>query len=385
MGSAEIPPDPKSLLDDNQLDGKAEELAKWLSNKKSVLCLTGAGLSTDSGIPDYRGNNGSYHKVCTHTEGVLFLSIIIAHIVISCFLKGHKPIIHQMFMESEYQRKRYWGRSMVGWSKFDAAKPNRGHYALAALERHGILGVQMEDKQEFYDELDQDEFLLSSGQRQLAVITQNVDSLHQAAGSKEVLQIHGGGRVVRCMRCGHRMDRNEYHQMLEIYNQDWIDEHQPLLVQDDEGTNREGKGQNQMRPDGDAQLGQQADYNQVRLPTCPHCQESNLIKPDVVFFGDTVPKNRVAICQEAVDSSDGILVVGSSLAVHSAYRHIRAASHKKIPLAILNVGQTRAEAEGLEGIFKIEASISDTLERCVRKMVEMDAGRSECEVSSAFR
>lgn len=332
------PADPRSIIENQgQLEEEAFKLAEWLSSRRNVFCMTGAGLSTDSGIPDYRGHRGSYHV-------------------------GHKPIIHQQFMDSAYQRQRYWGRSMIGWKKFDTAKPNKGHYALVALESMGQLGVSMEDRVEFYDSFDRDEFLFTSGQRRLTILTQNVDSLHDRAGSKDVLALHGGNRDVICMICGHRMARKDYQQQLEERNSVWLQEHISLLEDDSESLNQ-GQKQTQLRPDGDAEL-QQANYSDVNLPPCSCCQEG-FFKPDVVFFGDSVPKNRVAICQQAVENCDGILVVGSSLAVHSVFRHVRAASQKNIPVAILNVGETRAEAEGLNSLIKFEAPISDTLEQCV--------------------
>ena len=326
-----IPADPRSVISSPlHLEEKALQLADWLSSHKKVFCLTGAGLSTDSGIPDYRGHKGSYHV-------------------------GHKPVLHQQFIENVQQRKRYWGRSMVGWKKFDRAEPNSGHYSLAALEKMGFLGVNMEDQQDYYDDFEKDEFLFSSGQRRLTILTQNVDSLHDRAGSKDVLALHGGNRDVRCMNCGHRMLRNDYQDHLAQVNSEWLDEH--LLRQEDmEATPK-------MRPDGDAEL-KQANYGNVHLPDCPKCG-NGFFKPDVVFFGDSVPKHRVAICQQAVQNCDGILVVGSSLAVHSAFRHIRTASQKGASVAILNVGETRAEAEGLDNLVKIEAPIGDTLEQCV--------------------
>jgi len=336
------PVDPQSMIQHpDQLDEKASQLVEWFSSKRNVFCLTGAGLSTDSGIPDYRGHKGSYHV-------------------------GHKPIIHQQFIDSSHQRRRYWGRSMVGWKTFDQAKPNKGHYSLATLERMGCLGVNMEDKVDFYDDLDRDEFLFTSGQRRLTVLTQNVDSLHDRAGSKDVLAIHGGNKIVRCMKCGHRMPRNDYQEQLEEINRDWLKEHLYRLEEEDKESSKRRQQQNQLRPDGDAQL-MKANYDEVYLPLCPCCQDG-FFKPDVVFFGDTVPKHRVRICQQAVENCDGILVIGSSLAVHSAFRHVRAASQKGVSVAILNVGETRAEAEGLEGLVKIEAPIGDTLERCVGMM-----------------
>ena len=325
---SEVPPDPKTLLSASALEEKAEQLYDWFRGKQSVLCITGAGLSTDSGIPDYRGNNGSYHR-------------------------GHKPIIHQQYMESDATRRRYWGRSMVGWSEFDSAQPNPGHFALADLERMGRIGVHVDDRPEFYEPNDADEYYFSPGHQKLAIVTQNVDSLHQRAGSEKVLQIHGKGSLIQCMNCGIRRDRNEFHRELETANQEWVTEAR-------QGYERSSE----MRPDGDAAVKKEVDYNQVHVPNCPHCK-TGFYKPDVVFFGDTVPKQRVEMVKAAVDSSDGILVVGTSLAVHSAYRHVRAASQKGIPIAILNVGETRAEAEGLDGILKFEAPAGDTLSACV--------------------
>eukprot|EP00529_Nitzschia_sp_RCC80_P020727 CAMPEP_0113490914 /NCGR_PEP_ID=MMETSP0014_2-20120614/27289_1 /TAXON_ID=2857 /ORGANISM="Nitzschia sp." /LENGTH=397 /DNA_ID=CAMNT_0000384695 /DNA_START=378 /DNA_END=1571 /DNA_ORIENTATION=- /assembly_acc=CAM_ASM_000159 len=336
-GDGSVPPNPFSLLDDEQLDKQVHQLASWFDSSirrgvgggGGILCLTGAGLSTESGIPDYRGHKGSYHR-------------------------GHKPMLHQAYTSSEYQRKRYWGRSMIGWKKFDGTLANKGHVALAELERHGHVGVQMEDREEFYDEDEKDEFLFTSGQRSLSVVTQNVDSLHQSAGSKDVVHLHGRGRDLKCMNCGSRMDRNVFHDELQATNRDWLDEIVQGLKTVDENDNQ--------RPDGDANLS--ADFNHVHVPDCPHCR-SGFWKPDVVFFGDSVPKHRVELCRQAVEDCNGLLIVGTSLAVHSAFRHVRAASQMGKPIAVLNVGETRAEAEGLDGILKVEAPIGDTLDRLV--------------------
>jgi len=315
------PPDPQSLLSPDQLQEQVERLVDWWQDKNRVLCMTGAGLSTESGIPDYRGSEGSYHR-------------------------GHKPMVHDQFMKSEYQRKRYWGRGMVGWKSFHETSPNAGHLALADLERMGRLGVSFEDQADFYDDCDNDlEWTFSSGQRRVAVITQNVDMLHRRAGSKHLIELHGRTDQLKCMECGSARHRDCFHEELTTLNKDW-------LVAALEKTEEDA-----MRPDGDANV-QTDDYQTIQIPPCKEC--GGFMKPDVVFFGDTVPKTRVAQCRAAVDNADGILVVGSSLAVHSAYRHIRAANQKGIPIAVLNVGETRAEKEGLD-VLKIEAPAGSTL------------------------
>ena len=227
---------------------------------------------------------------------------------------------------------------------------------MATLERIGYLGVTMEDQPSFYRPEDEDEFYSSSGQRKLAIMTQNVDYLHEQAGSKAVVHLHGRGNRVRCMNCGRRQDRTEFTDELKSMNQQWM---QDAL---------KGYEQSDLRADGDAVV-KDVDYGHVHIPKCRYCNEG-FLKTDVVFFGDSVPKHRVNICQEAVDASDGILVVGSSLAVHSAFRHIRTAQEKGIPVAILNVGETRAEAEGLDNILKIEAPAGTTLEMCATEFME---------------
>jgi NAD-dependent deacetylase sirtuin 4 len=230
--------------------------------------------------------------------------------------------------------------------------------ALADLERMKYLGVTMKDRPEFYEPADvNDYYMQSSGKRKLAVVTQNVDSLHERAGSKDIIHLHGRGGLLKCMQCGKKHDRNEFHQELEDQNQLWLADAKQGYEESTE-----------MRPDGDA-LVKEMDYNHVHVPNCPHCK-TGFYKPDVVFFGDTVPKGRVALCQDAVEQADGILVVGSSLAVHSAFRHIRAAVSKGTSVAIVNVGETRAEAEGLDHILKIEAPASDALSLCVQKFAE---------------
>ena len=322
----ELPPDPATLLTPRQLQAAVDRLIEWWDGKEQVLCLTGAGLSTESGIPDYRGHEGSYHR-------------------------GHKPMVHDQFMTSEYQRKRYWGRSMVGFRSMDERLPNQGHEALAKLEQMGKLGVVLEDKREFYRN-GEENLDYQRGQRRLALITQNVDGLHHKAGSKQIIDLHGRLDKLTCMSCGSRSDRRSFHTELESLNRAWLDKA------------REEAKTSDMRPDGDAAIKTDT-YDQLQIPSCKQCT-GGFLKPHVVFFGDTVPIHRVNQVRAAVDVADGLLVVGSSLAVHSAFRHVRAASQKGVPIALINVGETRAEAEGLPGILKIEAPAGPTLAALAR-------------------
>jgi NAD+-dependent protein deacetylase sirtuin 4 len=263
-------------------------------------------------------------------------------------------MIHDQFMGSEYQRKRYWGRGMVGWRNFDNAQPNAGHFALAALELMDKVGVRFEDKAEFHSQgAESERWLFGSGQQQLSIITQNVDSLHRRAGSKFVTELHGRTDMLQCMSCGAKRERLDFHDEMENLNKEWLD----YALREAE-----------MRPDGDAALPDE-NYNQLDIPSCKVCGEG-FLKPSVVFFGDNVPKYRVARCSAAVDAADGLLVVGSSLAVHSAFRHVRAAHQTGTPIAILNVGETRAELEGLD-VTKIEAPAGPTLSLVVSHFEKM--------------
>lgn len=310
------PPDPSQLA--AGIEPHVQTLTDWWQNKQKVLALTGAGVSTESGVPDYRGYNGSYYS-------------------------GHKPMIHQEFMKSSKNRQRYWGRGMVGWKYFDLRQPNAGHYALAKLEEVKKLGVRVEDKMEFCET--EEDFYSSSGQRELSVVTQNVDSLHRRAGTKHLVELHGRTDQLNCMTCGTTRHRRDFHQELEERNREFFEE-----VTADSNTT--------MRADGDAEVNQS--YDTIQVPNCQNCGDG-FFKPDVVFFGDTVPRHRVRLVEAAVEACDGLLVVGSSLTVHSAFRHVRAAHAAGIPIAILNVGETRAETEGLD-VLKIEAPAGPTLQ-----------------------
>lgn len=318
----ERPPDPLTFLETpEKLKIEVDKLVRWFQCKKSILCLTGAGISTESGIPDYRGYNGSYHI-------------------------GHKPMIHDHFMKSVQARKRYWGRGMVGWRFVDMKQPSMGHHAITKLELHNKLGVTFDDKVEFYtDEL---EYLSTSGQQKLSLITQNVDSLHRRAGTKHLLELHGRNDILHCTNCNHQITRTGFHDELEVLNSTWLQAALEITKSSD------------MRADGDASV--TMNYDDVIIPHCSNCGKNGFYKPNVVFFGDIVPAHRVKLFQAAVDHCDGLFVVGSSLAVHSAFRHVKSAHKQGIPIAILNVGETRAEIEKLN-VLKIEAPAGPTLER----------------------
>lgn len=250
---------------------------------KKVLALTGAGISTDSGIPDYRGEG----RVARH------------------------PMTFDTFMGSQSAQIRYWARSYVGWSRIADAKPNAGHFALAAAERLGQLSY---------------------------VITQNVDALHQAAGSKNVIDLHGRLDTVRCMKCGAPMSRVRMDELLHDLN--------PSIEKD---------ANHEFTPDGDAELEAAADF---RIPGCPLC--AGVLKPDVVFFGESVPQSRVEFAMAKLDEAEALLVAGTSLTVNSGLRFARRAARAGKPIVIVNIGLTKADELAAA---KIEASTSLVLER----------------------
>jgi len=244
----------------------------------ALLAITGAGCSTESGIPDYRSPEGSYSK-------------------------GHKPMTHQEFMQHPRKRARYWARSLRGWKAFAAAGPNDCHESLARLERGGMLSQ---------------------------VITQNVDGLHQQAGTRKVLDLHGRNDEVECLMCGARQTRLKYQQEVEQVNREWMSEFLPADWEEQD-----------IRADGDAHL-KQEDFSGFVVPGCSACGH-DIIMPRIVFFGGTLRQEVKDAAAQAVEDASRVLVVGSSCRVFSAFNLVRTAARAGKPVAIVNVGETRAD------------------------------------------
>ncbi|MCF8174842.1 MAG: NAD-dependent protein deacetylase [Burkholderiaceae bacterium] len=257
----------------------------------SVVVLTGAGLSTATGIPDYRDREGNW--------------------------KQAKPIEHQDFLRSANLRQRYWARSFLGWPTVGLALPTAGHRALAYLESLGRVG---------------------------RVVTQNVDGLQQKAGSHAGLEFHGGLQQVVCLTCRRRHPRSSV--------QDWMREANPQVAPEPA----------LLALDGDAHAAESACLD-FRVPSCPSC--AGVLKPDVVFFGDFVPQERVAVAISAIDSAHGMLVVGSSLMVYSGFRFVVHAQRHAKPVLAINLGKTRADAMFAA---KIETDCNSFLDRLREKM-----------------
>lgn len=234
-----------------------------------MTVLTGAGVSTGSGIPDYRDRDGN-SKIKT-------------------------PIQFPEFIGSEAARQRYWARSFVGFQRFSRAEPNAAHFALVDMEASGRIDT---------------------------LITQNVDGLHREAGSQNLIHLHGDLAQVVCLQCDRRLARSDYQQQLQAANAGW---HARVFA---------------INPDGDAELAED-NLASFRVPGCDDC--GGMLKPDVVLFGENVPRQRVADASAAVERSDGLLILGSSLMVFSGFRFARQAQALGKPVAIVNQGKTRAD------------------------------------------
>ena len=246
-----------------------ERLAAWLAARFRVAAITGAGVSTGSGIPDYRDGDGNW--------------------------KRSPPVQYRDFVESGAVRRRYWARSFAGWPMFTAARPSAAHVALARLESEARIGQ---------------------------IVTQNVDRLHQRAGSRNVIDLHGRLDVVRCLANDHRFDRDAFQARLRDANPGW--DVSPARI----------------APDGDADL-EGIDFGAFNVPACEIC--GGMLKPDVVFYGESVPRETTAAALAAVESADGVLVAGSSLMVWSSFRLVRTAAARGIEVVAINRGRTRGD------------------------------------------
>ncbi|MDE3156242.1 MAG: NAD-dependent protein deacetylase [Acidobacteriota bacterium] len=249
-------------------DGDLDALLALVHRSRRLLVLTGAGCSTESGIPDYRDTEGAW--------------------------KRKQPVQYMDFVRSENVRRRYWARSFAGWQRFSRAEPNTTHLALARLEAAGLVHW---------------------------LITQNVDGLHQRAGSRRVTDLHGRLDTVQCLGCRATQPRETFQAALDALNPGW--RHAAAAA-----------------PDGDADL-EGVDFTAFTVPACAAC--GGILKPAVVFFGESVPPDRVNDSLDRLAEADALLVVGSSLMVRSGYRFAVAAAERGIPIAAVNLGRTRAD------------------------------------------
>ncbi|WP_409317947.1 NAD-dependent protein deacetylase [Pseudomonas sp. KCJK9016] len=277
------------------LDHPSDEYLDYLQRIMAdgdFVVLTGAGISTPSGIPDYRDTNG--------------------------VRRGRQPMMYQEFLSAPESRRRYWARAMLGWPRVRQAQPNAAHEALASLQSQGRIG---------------------------GLITQNVDTLHDQAGSHDVIELHGSLHRVLCLDCGRRSERDSIQRVMETQN--------PYLAGVDAV----------QAPDGDTLL-DPAFEALFQVPYCPYC-ESERMKPDVVFFGENVAQPTAARAMAAVENAAGMLVVGSSLMAYSAFRLCRVVADRGKPLIAINLGKTRAD-ELLD--LKIEASCEHILPSLAQRL-----------------
>ncbi|MGA2615428.1 MAG: NAD-dependent protein deacetylase [Spirochaetia bacterium] len=271
-----------------------ESLAGLIRGRRLIV-LSGAGLSTESGIPDYRGPQSA----ARHAQ----------------------PISYREFITDPAKRARYWARSAVGWPRVRSARPNAGHASFAGMEQGGVLH---------------------------GVITQNVDGLHQAAGSRNVVELHGTLAEVVCQDCAAREPRQDLQERILALNPGWA-----------QGPFREAAE----LPDGDASIDVPSDGS-FQIPGCLRC--GGVLRPDVVFFGENVPRTRVEQALSLLSEAEVLLVVGSSLAVYSGYRFVVQASQDAKPIAIINLGPCRADPLAA---VRVEAALGEALPRLASMIV----------------
>ncbi|KAI7865690.1 DHS-like NAD/FAD-binding domain-containing protein [Spinellus fusiger] len=266
---------------------RATDLIKDLlqTSQGKLVVITGAGVSTDSGIPDYRGENGVYKRN-----------------------PNHKPVFYQHFMASEDARQRYWARGYLGWTPMIHAQPNPTHYHLAwLLEQNYIQGI----------------------------ITQNVDNLHSKAGAREeaLIELHGTIHRIECLACRSHSPRDQYQSRLHAHNPQWLSYQKELRRTDTKP---------KINPDGDVELPPNMSYNNFDIPPCTQCS-SQLMKPRVVFFGENIQPEVTKAAESMVQQAKGVLIIGTSLATYSSYRLARMAKERGIPIGLVNIGPTRAD------------------------------------------
>lgn len=285
-------------VDEDSEPGDAEALcaAVMVLAGRRIVALTGAGISTESGIPDYRGPGTR--------------------------ARARSPMRFARFIADESARRRYWARATVGWSRIRAAAPNAAHIALASLERAGRLG---------------------------GVITQNVDGLHHAAGSRNVVELHGALREVVCLRCRAVCGRDDVH---------------ARLLAENRGFDARGG----FAPDGDVDL-DEASLEGFRVVACEACEGP--LKPRVVFFGENVEPATLSRAREVFDDGDALLVVGSSLEVFSGRRFVEEAARRRWPIVVVNLGPVRG---GELATVHVDARAGDVLPRLVGAL--LPAGQS---------
>jgi NAD-dependent deacetylase sirtuin 4 len=288
-------------------DAALDGMVRFLEGRR-LVALTGAGCSTESGIPDYRSGGRAGPR---------------------------NPIQHDAYLRKAEVRRRYWARATLGWSRFSAARPNAAHVALAALERAGPLA---------------------------GIITQNVDRLHQAAGSRRVVELHGALAEVRCLACGGLEPRARVHGRMLAGNPGWLDR-----LADDP----------RLAPDGDAELPAEA-VDEFRVAPCLDC--GGVLKPEVVFFGGTVAEATLDAASALFDEAQALLVIGSSLAVYSGFRFVRRADERGIPVAVINLGPTRADDQTR---VRISARAGDVLPEIARRLARDAAVPPDAETSPA--
>ena len=279
--SADASPDPTQ-------DVALDDAVRLLAGRR-VAVLTGAGVSTDSGIPDYRGEGAPTHRT---------------------------PMNFAAFLADEGNRRRYWAGSHLGWTHFSSVSPNAGHYALARLEDVGVVS---------------------------GIVTQNVDGLHGRAGSLQVTELHGVMHRVVCLRCGQKFARDAVAERLTTLNP-WLTQAHAL----------------ELRPDGDVHV---EGIDRMQIPDCTVC--GGILKPDVVFFGEFVPTTVFASARALVQSSDALVIAGSSLAVNSGVRLLDQAARRQLPIVIINRGETRGDKRAS---LKIDAGTSEVLTKLAERL-----------------